>query len=61
VARGRYATLIAVVQNPADPLQALNLLRTQDEVRFTLKKVETIQDKVFLLIQVSPLTYYTGH
>ncbi|KAF9652905.1 P-loop containing nucleoside triphosphate hydrolase protein, partial [Thelephora ganbajun] len=29
----------------------LNRLRTQDEIRFTLKKVETIQDKVFLLIQ----------
>ena len=53
--------LITAVQNPVDPSQVLNRLRTHDEVRFTLKKVETIQDKVFLLIQVSLLTSYTGH
>ena len=46
--------------NPTEPLQALNLLRTREEIRFTLKKVETVQDKVFLLIQVSLLVHYTG-
>lgn len=49
-----------VVHNPADPIQVLNRLRTRDEIRFALKKVETIQDKVFLLIQVGPLTLFVG-
>jgi len=49
---------MAVVQNSVYPLQVLNRLRTQDEIRFMLKKVETIQDKVFLLIQVGPLAHY---
>ena len=45
---------------PTDLLQVLNRLRTRDEIRFTLKKVETIQDKVFLLTQVSSSLHYTG-